>query len=151
MELLREHLDLCAECAARFRGYESVCAAQSTAANELEAFPVRFKGITVPAAPASPTWGQVWRWALPTAGMGFAVAVLLLASKPTIRETAPPGNLPQSAAVSGGPTAGSLARYRSALAQSGDRSLESMLSQDADIFLSAPSKIELQQLQREVF
>jgi hypothetical protein len=152
MALVREHVGNCPECAARLREYELVCSAHAGMAEELDELwaGCKIKPRTQVRTPALPYY--LWRWLLPLAGAG-AVAALVLLTRPPVPEPAAPS---PHAEVSAEPARyssapGTLARYRQALDRLGENSLDSVLARDADSFLRAPSRGELQQLRDEVF
>ena len=152
LALVRDHVRVCPGCAARLHEYESVCAAHSSVAVELEELPVISNArFLAKAQTGSGSFSRhTWRWLIPFAGT--AAAILLLTQRPVsdhITSSRPP---PASTEVAPNrPAAGTLARYRQALQRPDEGSLDSLLARDADSFLRAPSRIELQQLRSEVF
>jgi hypothetical protein len=152
LALLREHVRVCPACAARLHEYESVCAAHSSVAVELEELPVISKAkFLAKAQTGSGSFSShAWRWLIPVAGA--AAAILLLTQRPIPDQstsprqpTVPTEVLPNRHAM------GTLARYRQALQRPDEGLLDSLLARDADSILRAPSRIELQQLRSEVF
>ena len=150
LALVREHVRVCPGCAARLHDYESVCAANLSAADELEELPVRSKARFLTKAHSGSISSHPWRWLIPVAGA--AAAVLLLTQRPVSDQVASPRQPTVRIEMAPNrPAMGTLARYRQALERPGEGSLDSLLARDADSFLRAPSRIELQQLRSEVF
>jgi hypothetical protein len=152
LAFVREHVGTCPECAARLREYELVCSAHAGMAQELDELwhGYKIKPRTQARTPTLPDY--LWRWLLTLTGAG-ALAALMLLTRPPVPEPAAPAT---HAGVSSEPArqasaAGTLARYRQALDGFGESSLDSVLARDADTFLRAPSRGEMQQLRQEVF
>jgi len=152
MALVREHADACPKCAARLREYELVCNAHASAAVELGELSTGYKIKTRTRGHARTLPDYHWRWLLPMAGAGAVAALVLLTRPPVPPQTAPAAQAEVSSEPARRPSAaGTLARYWQALDQPGESSLDSLLARDADTFLRAPSRSELQQLRSEVF
>jgi|WetSurMetagenome_2_1015567.scaffolds.fasta_scaffold443170_2 hypothetical protein len=150
LALVSEHVRGCPGCAARLHDYESVCAAHLSAAGELKELRVRSNSKILTQAQNGSFSTQSWRWLIPLAGA--AAAILLLTQRP-VSDQVPSLRQPavRTEAVPNQSATGTLARYRQALARPGEGSLDSLLARDADSFLRAPSRSELQQLRSDVF
>lgn len=151
-----QHVQTCHTCAARLREYQSVCAAQVTAAAELHQVRLRTSRSLAPQERYYPSvLRRLARWLIPVAGFSAAALVfLLLPSKPP----RPAANTAASSvsAVEGAPAkrtfaVATLGRYRQAMDEEGAASLDSVLDRDADLLLKSPSPRESELLVKELY
>lgn len=154
---IRKHCANCPECASRLEQFQRVASDHRHAANELDGLGLRHE----PSA-ARPGQGEtglspialypVLRWLLPLSAAAAIAVGFFMKEQPALplrTRMEPAGAMPASTgSVDRAP---SLAAYRNALEQSGDASLDALLSRDADRLLRKASRQETRDLLSESF